>query len=137
MAINREVFPGKADRRGQYGKWSSEGVPVRQRTGNGGRTCGKACRSPKSDPWESGRPVKELCWRCSQVTREGFAELSSAKKGVAGASRLVQVEFLTLDKVTFSKSEYDSFCHSGEVRSILRRVSERPGSRSGIQLRKR
>jgi len=79
-------------------------------------------RSPIADPWKSGRPVKELRWRCSQVTREGFAEVSSAKKeGVARASRLVQVEFLTLDKVTFSsKSEYDQFCHSGEVRSILR-----------------
>jgi len=78
-------------------------------------------RSPITDPWESGRPVKDLCWQCSQVTREGIAEVSSAKqKGVAGASRLVQVEFLTLDKVTFSKSEYDPFCHSGKVRSILR-----------------
>ena len=38
-------------------------------------------RSPIADPWESGRPVKELCWRCSQVTREGFAEVSSAEKG--------------------------------------------------------
>ena len=79
-------------------------------------------RSPIADPWESGRPVKEFCKRCSQVTREGFAEVSSAKKErVAGASSLVQVEFLTLNKVTFSStSEYDPFCHSGEVRSILR-----------------
>jgi hypothetical protein len=51
--------------------------------------------------------VKEPCWWWSQVTREGFAETSSVK-GVAGASKLVQVEFLTLDKVNFSsKSEYD------------------------------
>jgi len=43
-------------------------------------------RSPIADPWESGRPVKELCWRCSQVTREGFAEVSSA-----GGSRSLKV----------------------------------------------
>jgi len=37
-------------------------------------------RSSIADSWESGRPVKELYWPCSQVTREGFAEVSSAKK---------------------------------------------------------
>ena len=45
--------------------------------------------SPIADPWESGRPVKELCWQGSQVTREGFAEVSSAKK--KGGSRSLKV----------------------------------------------
>ena len=44
-------------------------------------------RSPIADPWESGRPVK-LCWRFSQVTREGFAEVPSAKKKKKGSRSL-------------------------------------------------
>jgi len=56
VAINREgVFPGKADRRGQYGKWRNEGVPVRQKTGNRGPVIKPVgVRSPIADPWESG-----------------------------------------------------------------------------------
>jgi hypothetical protein len=74
-------------RRGQYGKWRSEGVAVRQRTGNRRRTCGKACRSPKSDCRSLGVGASniEALLAVWPGTREGFAEVSSADK-VAGAS---------------------------------------------------
>jgi hypothetical protein len=66
-----------------------EVVPVRQKRGTEGGPVVKpvGVRSPIADPWELGASTKELCWRCSQVTRVGFAGICFGRKG----SRSLQV----------------------------------------------
>jgi hypothetical protein len=63
-------------------------------------------QSPNADPWEVEASREDLCWRCSQVTNVGFAEICSGRKG----SRSLQVgSGRSLDKVNFSKTRYNLF----------------------------